>query len=208
MTPLRHAVLVLSMCAPQLNGLRAQQDFPHFGPQAPSPSPRWIASDVQRTLAGAHPGWRQWRRSHPEWTAVFDQRIGAPVMAFGPGIPVCRAWAEEAEVREAATAMGAEVAKLLGLPSARLDDMVVIETPDLWYVHLLQKHGAFHVKGGRVCLRVDRSGRLLMWTARLADTAHLPTTPTVEARDAVFSARAHLVERGWATPAPVASPPL
>ena len=204
MTPSRHTVLVLSMFAMHLAGVHAQQDFPHLGPQAPSPSPRWVASDIQAALASAHTGWQRWSGSHPGWTALFDQQTGAPAMAFGPGIRVCGAGAEEAEVREAAVRMGADVADLLGLPTARLDHTLVIETPDLWYVHLLQEHGTFHVKGGRVCLRIDRRGRLLMWTARLADTDGLPSAPSVKTEDAITAARDHLEDRGWATAATTA----
>lgn len=174
--------------------------FAHFGPQAPHTPAATLNWDEQNTLAGNSEGWQVFQQRHTGWQALFDPRTGQITTAFGPGISVAATGATKAEVEKAATQIATEVLAVAGARSNEFKLIATMETPSMWYAHFVQHSGEFRSWDGRLCLRINRQGKLVMWTVRAHDFSEMPTTAGRILSEAKDLAMAHLLREGWSTP--------
>lgn len=172
----------------------------HVGPEAPSTPPRSFDVHEQRGLAAAHAGWQQFLTDHPGWNALFDARSGQPERAYGPGRPVLPAGPDRSAVAAVSMQLRDELVPLLGGDPEDHELLGVMRSGPIWYVHFVQKLGAFRVWDAGLTLRIDDRGRLVMWGGRIVDTAGLDPVPNLGPATARERALAHLRSEGFIWP--------
>jgi hypothetical protein len=173
---------------------------PSFGPEPPSPIAAPIDWDRQDAIARNDPATRNYLAAHPGWRVVFDLETSLPWRAFGPGYPVVRPGASEAEIREAATAVAAELHATFGLPGDVPVLRAVARAGRLWFCTAEQRVGGVRVDDAGLMLRIDGEGRLVMWGGRFVSTASRYDAPRFESADAKLFATSELRAEGLVAP--------
>ncbi|MAG57890.1 MAG: hypothetical protein CMJ83_16520 [Planctomycetes bacterium] len=171
----------------------------HVGPQVPDPASRTLDWPQQQMLADAHEGWQAWASEHPGWQAIFDSRTGQLVSAYGPGIPVIQARADQHQIAVVALGLKEGLLNAIGVNPIDYELQAVMRGGRLYYVHFIQRFGAFRVRGGRLTLRIDDQGRLVMWGGRFVDTTSVVPAATLPMAAARNLAETHIARLGFVT---------
>lgn len=134
-----------------------------LGPEPPSPPPRYITEERQAALSADSSAWREARSGVLSgWRIVWDELLGTPWRIFGPGIQLISPAAGPAEVETESRLFISRLEALLGVRASDLVLAKCVQAGGLWYVIFRQtRNGVIHEEG-RVDLRFDASGRLVM----------------------------------------------
>jgi hypothetical protein len=179
----------------------------HTGPHAPGSPARDLDWSKQAAAAAHHDASRAWRAEHPGWSVLFDLRTGLPWRAFGPGIPVASHDAAKSEIESVSLGLKESLAKAAGLDPADFVFVIAAGGDPIWYVDFEQRIGGVPVTNCALTLRIDRSGRLVMWGGRFVDPKNVNATPTLRSEDAISSALSHLAVEKFLTGATAVDPP-
>lgn len=170
-----------------------------WGPEPPSPIGRRIDWEAQARLSAASPRANAWLAAHPGWRVLFDEVVGAPWRAFGPGIPVVRSGATRDEVAAVSRAVAAELHDAWGLPGETPALRYVGRGGRLWYVSFEQRHDGVRTLDAGLSLRIDVDGRLVMWGGRFPTPERADARAEIAVEDARLSALVRLRGDGLAT---------
>jgi hypothetical protein len=166
------------------------------GPPPPSPPPRTLDWVDQDRLARAHGGWMAFAKENPGWQAIFDPRTGQLSRAFGPGIPILQAQPELHQVTVAALSWKDRLLQVVGVDGGKFELLNVSQAGPLFYADFVHRMDGFRVQDGRLTLRIDRQGKLVMWGGRFVDVKPFLHRITVGPASARQAAVQHLEQEG------------
>ncbi len=126
---------------------------------------------LQAELARQHVAFRAFSAAHPGWSALFDPRTRQPIAATGPGIQLVGPGASEAEIRNAAEDVNSRlVAGIWGCDPTQQALASAVRAGRLWYLHFVQSVGGMRIQNAGLELRIDESGRLVMFGGEIHAT--------------------------------------
>jgi hypothetical protein len=179
----------------------------HVGPQAPDAARFDLDWGQQATLAGSHAASKNWREAHPDWTLALDPRTRLPWRAFGPGIQVASANADQAEIEAIAPALKDQLAAASGLDPASFGFIIAARAGRMWYVDFEQRISGAPVFNGGLTMRINHDGRLVLWGGRLVHPENVVAAPTLDAEGAILASLGHLANEGFMNADTTLAPP-
>lgn len=117
--------------------------------------------EIQRLLQNAHPGFRAFQAKHPgSWTAQFDERIAAPALIYGSGIPLGGRIGSMAAARQAAREVLDGNTELWGADLRYFAPAGEVKTGPLYVFTWKQQFDDLDVVGARIQIQIHESGRV------------------------------------------------
>ncbi len=134
-------------------------------------------STVQKKLRETE-SWKQFSSQHPHWNVVFDETTGKPHRAYGPGIQVSGSTALERAKNFISSNLSGYAINLneLVVAGGKRD---VVSTDKHDQINLTQYYKGIPVAGSRITVKMDKSGKVIMFGLDFYATIDISITPTI-----------------------------
>ncbi len=171
----------------------------HLGPQAPDRPAIGLDWEAQRSIAANHARWTEWAANNPGWVMLFDPRTRMPWRGYGPGIQVTASNPSHADVVAAALQLRETLSPVIGVEASDQLFVTAQRAGHVWYVDFNQTITGHRVVDAGLTLRIDESGKLMMWGGRFVPTASVALRETFTRDEARAKTLTFLWGQGYAT---------